>query len=72
MKIAISPKRSQRSSVPKDWIERVQNTQGVSDLVQSSFGRITVEASDEAVQTLKTRLGESFHVEKIVIYNKQD
>ena len=72
MKIVIAPKRSSRDSVPEDWIETVRGTPGVSELVQSSFGRVTVEATGDALEGLRSRLGESFHVEEVVLHGKQD
>ena len=72
MKIVIAPKRSSRDSAPENWIEAVRNTPGVSELVQSSFGRVTVEATGDALELLRSRLGETFHVEEVVTHNKQD
>ena len=72
MKIVIAPKRSSRDSAPENWIEAVRDTPGVSELVQSSFGRVTVEATRDALELLRSRLGETFHVEEVVKYGKQD
>lgn len=72
MKIVIAPRRMHRDSLPEDWVEQVRTTPGVSTLVQSSFERITAEATEPAVETLRSRLGETCHIEEIIVHRKQD
>ena len=72
MKIVIAPQRRHRDDVPDDWVEQVRTTPGVSDLVQSMSGRITVEATEDAVERLRLQLGETCHIERVILHNKQD
>jgi len=60
----IAVKRDKRSEVPRDWVEIVRGTSGVTVLGDANPARIQVKASLEAIEELRRRLGECVRIEK--------
>ncbi len=71
MQFAITKKRKFRDVGPADWIEKVQSVEGVTIQGNPMSGRLKIEASNAAIEQIRTLLGDAFHVEEIQRYNRQ-
>lgn len=71
MQYVIAAKREFRDQLRADWIDQVQSVAGVEVCGEPKFGRLVVEASDEAIEAVRAVLGEAFHIEPITRYSPQ-
>ena len=66
----IAVKRERRHDVPRDWLETVRGTPGVTVLGESSPLRIQVRASPDAIKQVESRLSNCLHIEKLVPHER--
>jgi len=64
-RVVIAPRAAVLSQMPGDWEDQVARTPGIT-VLGSSFGRMQVHATDEALQDARRRLGHLLHFEEAV------
>jgi hypothetical protein len=62
----VAVKRDKRAEVPPDWLDTVRGTPGVTIVGDSNPERVQVNATPQAIEDLRRKLGECCHVEKVV------
>lgn len=67
----VAVRRSQRDSVPADWLDRLGAAEGVS-VVGSSHGRAQIVADQASVQKVREELGEYLHIEPVIPHYPSD
>lgn len=65
-RFVVAVKREKRAEVPRDWVEIVRGTSGVTIVGEANPTRIQITASPEAIELLRRRLAEYIYIEKIV------
>lgn len=71
MQYVIAAKREFRDQLRTDWINKVQSVAGVTICGEPKFGRLIIEASDDAIEAVRAVLGGAFHIEPITRYTPQ-
>lgn len=71
MQYVIAAKREFRDQLRTDWVDEIQSVAGLTVCSEPKFGRLIVEASDEAIEEVRAVLGGAFHIEPISRYSPQ-
>jgi hypothetical protein len=66
----VAVKREKRSEVPREWVEIVRGTPGVTIVGASSPARVQVTASPEAVEELRRRLADYANIERVLPHSR--
>ena len=61
----LAVKREKRPDVPRDWVETVRGTPGVVILGDANPARLQIQATPEAIETIRRALGDCIHIEKV-------
>ena len=62
----IAVKRERRDDVPRDWIEVVRGTPGVTIMGDASPLRLQVRATSEGIARVRDRLSDYLEIEKVI------
>lgn len=65
----IAVKRERRGDAPRNWIETVRGTSGVTVLGDASEARLQVRATPEAIARVRDLLSEYLHIERLIPHN---
>jgi hypothetical protein len=66
-KYIIAPKREFRGATPQNWQEDLKKVQGVQ-VIGSQSARVHVEATEKAIDKLRSMLGNMYHIEKAITH----
>ena len=65
----IAVKRERRDAAPRDWMETVRGTSGVTVLGEASEARLQVRATAEAIAGVRDLRSEYLHIERRIPHN---
>ena len=66
----VGVKREKRSEVPRDWVEIVRGTPGVTVLGECNPTRLQIEAEGESIDEIRRRLAEYVYIERTVPHSR--
>lgn len=66
----IAVKRDQRAAAPPDWKDRLAGIEGLAIQGSQSPYRIQVTASEDAVRTARSCMGDLLHIEPILLHQR--
>ena len=62
----IAVKRAMRDQAPSDWVDRLQEIEGLRLVAEAQANRVLVEAHPNAIEAACTLLGDYCHVEPLI------
>ena len=62
----IAVKRERRDEVPRDWIETVRGTPGVTIVGDANLSRLQVRASPDGIASVRDQLSDYLLIEKLI------
>jgi hypothetical protein len=67
---AIAVKRDKRAEVPRDWVDRVRHTEGVTIVGGERSSRLQIRATSAAIDALGRDLAEFIHIEPLLTHER--
>jgi hypothetical protein len=64
----IAVKREMRQTAPTNWLDMLRDIEGLTIRGASNPQRVQVEASDEAIEEVRRRLGQWCHIEPAILH----
>ena len=61
----VAVKREMRSEVPRDWLEIVRGTPGLTVTGHANPERVQVRATRSAIEQVRSRLADYLHIESV-------
>jgi hypothetical protein len=68
----IAVKRPYRRAVEPDWAQRLARIDGLDITGDIGELRLQVRATHEAIEEVRQRLGEAFHIEPVISHDRLD
>ena len=65
----IALKRARRDQAPSDWVDQLQEIEGLQFITEARAKRVLVEAPPDAIEAVRTRLGAYCHIEPLIEHN---
>lgn len=67
---ALAVKRGKRTAVPRDWVDRVRSTEGVTIMGDANATRLQIRATSDGIDAIERELAEYLYIERLIRHDR--